>query len=95
MINGHVYCIDIHSLEFYFYHDFIANDYKSIKLFVYIRGNSTDIHTYFICVYRSLNGVGTLQKPDSNLTFSTPFSHIMFIKLWKRYKKGKNTNMGT
>ena len=60
MINGHVYNIDIHSLEFDFYHNFIANEYNSIKLCMYIREYSADIHTRFICVYRSLYRVADI-----------------------------------
>ena len=56
-INGHVYCIDIHGPEFDFYHNFITNEKKSIKLFLYMRWYSADIHTLFhMCISTFIKG---------------------------------------
>ena len=50
-LDGDVNSIDIHCLEFDFYHAVIANEQKSIELGVYIRGYSADMYTYFpICI---------------------------------------------
>ena len=55
MINGHVVCNHILSLEFDLCHNCIANEYKSFELYVYIKGDSADNHTLFhmfISIYK-------------------------------------------
>ena len=95
MINGHVYNIDIHSLEFDFYHNFIANEYNSIKLGMYIREYSADIHTCFICVYRSLYRFGTLKKPGGSLTdiFCVTDSYYVY-KIMEQIEKEEKYTYG-